>query len=79
MREERKEKLMNMFHTQAPIARYFGMRMSFSEDGSAIVELPYNPNLDHGWVASTVVCMQRCLTPPVGLQSLQPEGTRVGW
>jgi uncharacterized protein (TIGR00369 family) len=23
------------------------MRMSFSEDGSAIVELPYNPNLDH--------------------------------
>jgi len=47
MREVRKEELMNMFHTQAPISRYFGMRMSFSENGSAIVELPYNPNLDH--------------------------------
>jgi uncharacterized protein (TIGR00369 family) len=47
MTEVRKEELMHMFHTQAPISRYFGMRMSFSEDGSAIVELPHNPNLDH--------------------------------
>ena len=47
MRERREEELLNMFHTQAPISRYFGMRLSFTEDGSAVVDLPHNPNLDH--------------------------------
>jgi uncharacterized protein (TIGR00369 family) len=47
MTEGRREELTRMFHTQAPISRYFGMRMSFAEDGSAIVDLPHNPNLDH--------------------------------
>lgn len=47
MREQREEELLNMFHVRAPISRYFGMKLSFTEDGSAIVDLPYNPNLDH--------------------------------
>jgi len=47
MKEEREEELLNMFHARAPISRYFGMRLSFAEDGSAIVDLPHNPNLDH--------------------------------
>ena len=47
MKGEREEELLNMFHNQAPISRYFGMHLSFTEDGSAAVDLPHNPNLDH--------------------------------
>jgi uncharacterized protein (TIGR00369 family) len=47
MRGQREEELLNMFHARAPISRYFGMKLSFTEDGSAVVDLPYNPNLDH--------------------------------
>lgn len=31
----------------APIARFFGMTLSYPEPGAARVDLPYNPNLDH--------------------------------
>ena len=47
MNKQREEELLSMFHTQAPISRYFGMKLSFTEDGSAVVDLPHNPNLDH--------------------------------
>jgi uncharacterized protein (TIGR00369 family) len=47
MKGEREEELLNMFRDGAPISRYFGMRLSFTENGSAVVDLPYNPNLDH--------------------------------
>jgi len=30
-----------------PIARYFGMILSYDEQGHAHLNLPYNPNLDH--------------------------------
>ncbi|MFN2164988.1 MAG: PaaI family thioesterase [Anaerolineae bacterium] len=36
-----------MFNEVAPIARTFGMRLSYGEKGQAIVDLPYNPRLDH--------------------------------
>jgi uncharacterized protein (TIGR00369 family) len=47
MKGERDEELLNMFHARAPISRYFGMHLSFTKDGSAVVNLPHNPNLDH--------------------------------
>jgi len=30
-----------------PIARFFGMSLSYDERGHACIYLPYNPNLDH--------------------------------
>ena len=30
-----------------PIAKYFGMTLSYDEQGHAHIDLPYNPNLDH--------------------------------
>lgn len=36
-----------MFNDVAPIARTFGMRLSYTEDDRAILTLPYNPALDH--------------------------------
>ncbi|HEY47268.1 MAG TPA: PaaI family thioesterase [Anaerolineae bacterium] len=47
MNRQREEELLNMFHGRAPISRYFGMRLTFTKDGSAVVDLPHNPNLDH--------------------------------
>ena len=37
-----------MFNQVAPIARTFGMHLSYTKDGQAVVDLPYNPRLDHG-------------------------------
>jgi len=43
------------------MARYFGMKLSFTEEGNAVVDLPYNPNLDnlqrlvHGGVFATLL------------------------
>jgi len=31
----------------APIARFFGMTLSYDKQGHAHLKLPYNPNLDH--------------------------------
>jgi len=39
--------LLRLFNECAPIARYFGMKLSFIGEGSAVIDLPYNPNLDH--------------------------------
>ena len=39
--------LLRLFKDRAPIARYFGMQLSYNEEGGAVVDLPYNPNLDH--------------------------------
>ena len=47
MNTERIEELLRMFNENAPIARYFGMKLSFTDEVSAIIDLPYNPKLDH--------------------------------
>ncbi len=39
--------LVKSFHKYPPIVKHFGMELSFDDD-SAIITLPYNPNLDHG-------------------------------
>lgn len=47
MNAERIGQLLRMFNQVAPIARYLGMTLSFTDKGRAVVDLPYNPNLDH--------------------------------
>jgi uncharacterized protein (TIGR00369 family) len=47
MKAERIAQLLHMFNEVAPIARYLGMTLSFTDEGRAVVDLPYNPNLDH--------------------------------
>ena len=47
VRRERIEQLLRMFNEVAPIAGTLGMRLSYDEEGQAIVDLPYNPGLDH--------------------------------
>ena len=44
---ERVQELERVFNEVAPIARYFGMKLSYTEERNAVVTLPYNPNLDH--------------------------------
>ncbi len=39
--------LLDLFNNRARIARTFGMTLSFSPEGNAVFDLPYNPNLDH--------------------------------
>lgn len=39
--------LLHLFNEVAPIAQTFGMRLSYNDGGQAIVDLPYNPALDH--------------------------------
>ncbi len=45
---ERVKELLRLFNDSISIARFFGMKLSFDDAGSAVVELPYNPNLNHG-------------------------------
>jgi uncharacterized protein (TIGR00369 family) len=47
MASERINELLHMFNEVAPIARTYGMTLSFNDEDQAIVELPYNPDLDH--------------------------------
>ncbi|MDH5682297.1 MAG: PaaI family thioesterase [Spirochaetota bacterium] len=47
MERDQKSELLKLFNEQAPIARTFGMTLSFNDEGSAIIDLPYNPDLDH--------------------------------
>lgn len=47
MTPERIAQLLHMFNEVAPIARTFGMKLSYGEEGRAIVDLAYNPGLDH--------------------------------
>ncbi len=44
----RVRQLLHMFNEVVPIARTFGMRLSYNDQGQAVVDLPYNPALDHG-------------------------------
>lgn len=47
MNPERIAELLHLFNEVAPIARTFGMTLSYDDKGRAIVDLPYNPDLDH--------------------------------
>ncbi len=47
MHIERFDKLTKLFNEKAPIARTFGMQLTYDEDGCAVIELPYNASLDH--------------------------------
>ena len=47
MNTERIALLLHTFNEVAPIARTFGMRLSFTPEGEAVVDLPYNPQLNH--------------------------------
>ena len=47
MNPERIAELLHLFNKVAPIARTFGMVLSYDEEDRAIVDLPYNPALDH--------------------------------
>jgi uncharacterized protein (TIGR00369 family) len=47
MNPERIAELTHLFNQRAPIARTFGMRLSYTDEGNAVVDLPYNPDLDH--------------------------------
>jgi uncharacterized protein (TIGR00369 family) len=49
MNTERIEELLRIFNENAPIARYFGMKLSFTDEVNAVIDLPYNPNLDHAF------------------------------
>lgn len=46
-KQERMQEYINNLSAMSPIVRLFGMKLSFDEAGNAIVDLPYNPNLDH--------------------------------
>jgi uncharacterized protein (TIGR00369 family) len=45
--QSRLDELATLFHTQAPLAKTFGLHLSFTDDHRAVVEMPYNPTLDH--------------------------------
>lgn len=47
MRNERLKELVSLFNEKSPIARHFGMTLSFDADRLAIVDLPHNPDLNH--------------------------------
>ncbi len=47
MNTQRINELLHIFNEVVPIARTFGMKLSFTEEGNAVVDLPYNPDLDH--------------------------------
>jgi uncharacterized protein (TIGR00369 family) len=61
MQDHRLEELTDLFNKKSPIARHFGMKLSFRDDRAAIVDLPYNPDLTHslggihGGVYATVI------------------------
>ena len=61
MRADRIEELTRLFYKKASLIRYFGMEISFSDEGNAVIELAYNPNLDnlsgaiHGGVFATLM------------------------
>lgn len=40
------QELTRIFHS-APIAKFFGMTLSYDDQGHSHFRLPYNPNLDH--------------------------------
>ena len=44
-----KDFFIRTFNEQAPIAHCFGMKLSFTDEDNAVIDLPYNPNLDHAF------------------------------
>ncbi len=44
---KRQELLRDVFHL-APVNKLTGMRLAYADDDSAVITLPYNPDLDHG-------------------------------
>jgi 1,4-dihydroxy-2-naphthoyl-CoA hydrolase len=44
---ERRAALLHSFNEMAPIARALGLRLAYNDEGGAVVDLPYNPDLDH--------------------------------
>jgi len=42
----RQSRLIELFKS-APIVKYFGMGLTYNEEGQAVVTLPFNPNLNH--------------------------------
>jgi uncharacterized protein (TIGR00369 family) len=48
MNSERINQLLTLFRERPRIVRTFGMQLSFTGEGNAVVELPYNRDLDHG-------------------------------
>jgi acyl-CoA thioesterase len=59
MNTVRQQELLAVFGL-GPITRFFGMALSYDEQGHAHVNLPYNPNLDypcgiHGGVIATLL------------------------
>ncbi|MEW6490351.1 MAG: hypothetical protein AB1578_20880 [Thermodesulfobacteriota bacterium] len=47
-RNRRRDQLLRLFNELGPIARTFGVRLSFAQDGRAVVDLPYVPVLEKG-------------------------------
>ncbi|MSP13489.1 MAG: PaaI family thioesterase [Chloroflexi bacterium] len=47
MNPKRIAELLLLFNEQLPIAQTFGMILTFTEDKNAIIDLPYNPKLNH--------------------------------
>jgi len=47
MSQEHISELLHLFNQSAPIARTFGMKLSYTPEGNAVIDLPYNPGLDH--------------------------------
>ncbi|MBI3944073.1 MAG: PaaI family thioesterase [Chloroflexi bacterium] len=48
MNPKRIAELLSLFNNKLPIAQTFGMILTFTDDKNAIIDLPYNPKLDHG-------------------------------
>ncbi len=46
-RQNRMDKYISEFNKKSPIALFFGMKLSFDDKCNAIIDLPYNPNLNH--------------------------------
>lgn len=46
-RTEAEEKLLRMFNEVAPIARTLGLHLEFTEDGRAVISMPYDPDFAH--------------------------------
>jgi uncharacterized protein (TIGR00369 family) len=44
---ERRAALLRSFNELAPFARTLGLRLAYDDEGRAVVDLPYNPDLDH--------------------------------
>lgn len=44
---EKEQRLLAMFNGSSRLGALLGMKLSFDEQGRAVLDLPYNPRLDH--------------------------------